>query len=70
MGCGHRVYSFGKDLIGLSKNHAVAASQQCNTPIRAGLHHAIGRNPRGISSSFELFDGQIHSRDLSPDWGE
>ncbi|MEC5152569.1 hypothetical protein RCH22_004268 [Cryobacterium psychrotolerans] len=26
MRCGHRVYSFGKDLIDLSKNHAVAAS--------------------------------------------
>jgi hypothetical protein len=49
MGCGHRVYSFGKDLIGLSKNHAVAASHRCNTPTRAGgyttLLDATGSTP-------------------------
>jgi hypothetical protein len=43
------VYSFGKDLIGLSKNHAVAASHRCNTPTRAGgyttLLDATGSTP-------------------------
>ena len=62
------MYSFGKDLIGLSKNHAVASSHRCNTPIRAGgyttlldatqnhrPHVALTRSPCAASTTSEAW---------------
>jgi hypothetical protein len=48
------VYSFGKDLNGLSKNHAVAASRRCNTPIRAGVTPRYWTQPSGSQWWFRL----------------